>query len=120
LSLHAPAPNISGLRQSALYLLWRSTQDEFEPVTGKGFPKCAQGRVVTPNSTEPGTASCELGVTDAERSSAHHTVSVDMAPFRNWVHVAHRSSLQSYEKICPLDHLFLAARAKAPGLPEHT
>ena len=41
----SPAPDASGLRQSALYLLWRSTQDEFEPVTGKGFAKCAQGCV---------------------------------------------------------------------------
>jgi hypothetical protein len=38
-----------------------------------------------------------------------------MAPFRNSIRVAHRSSLQSYEKICPLDHLFLAPGSVSPG-----
>jgi hypothetical protein len=71
--------------------------------------------VITPNSTELGAASCELGVADAERSPAHYTVSVDMPPFRNWIHVAHRSSLQSYKKLCPLGHLFLAPGSVSPG-----
>jgi hypothetical protein len=64
--------------------------------------------VVASDSTEAGAASGQLGVTDAKGSPAHHAVSVNVTSFR----VAHRTCFQSYEKTCPLDHLFLAARAK--------
>src|SRR4029077_10584521 len=87
----SPAPNISGLPKSALYLLWRSTQDESEPVTGKGFAKCMQCRVIALNSTELGAASRELGVTDAKGPSAHHAMSIDVTSFGVSIWIAHRS-----------------------------
>lgn len=112
----SPALNTSRLRQSALCLLWHSTQDDSEPVTGKRFGKCAQRRVVTPDSTEPGAASGQLGVTHAKWPLAHHTVSVDMPPFLNSIRVAHSHSPPVLRKNVPLDYLFLAPGANDRSL----
>jgi hypothetical protein len=68
--------------------------------------------MVAPDSTELGTASGQLRVTDAKGPPAHHAASVNVTSFGVSIRVAHCPRLQSYEKICPLDHLFLAARAK--------
>jgi hypothetical protein len=68
--------------------------------------------VITPDSAELGAASGQLRITDAERPSAHHTVSVDMAPFWVPIRVAYRTRSSSYEKIRPRDHLFFAAGAR--------